>query len=186
MSDLYSIPANAVGAIWVFQIDLAEPELAEFTDQITSANGEVNIWPLRDALGVAHLNADYTEVFQAETMKEYGLARYLTEANGMDLDSVSPDAAKLDALNGSLLLLFSSALLETELNLNPINPLQLVGRYTESRDFSVRQAPTSDAAQIETSVPVKKRPSDAAMSGRIATIALLLMGLFVWFLIWIS
>ena len=186
MTDLLSIPANAVRTIWVFTVDLTEADLETFQTEARSPHGELSTWPLRDALGIAHLNQQHFELFSAHTMKEYGLARYLTEANGMDDTSVAPDASKLDALDGSLLLLFESAIPTDIHRLAPTAPLHLIGRYTEARDYSLRQPPKSTAAHVTSSAKVKKRPSDAAMSGRIATIALILMGLLVWLVIAIA
>ena len=122
----------------------------------------------------------------AETLADYGLADYLIEANGMDPASVDPDRARLDALTGPVLLVLSGALADGIDRLAPRAPLTLVGRYTETPDFTLRPPLRSDAASGAIGDAPAKRPSDAAMSGRIATLALLVLFALVGVMIWVG
>jgi len=189
VSDALGIPAGAIRAVWVFAIDLPEGELDAFRQESHTEGGDV-LWPLRDALGVTRLDHGQVEVFDIATIRDYGLARYLTEANGMDAASVAPDAARLDALTGAVALVFSAALPEDVARLDPRPPLRLIGRYAERLDFTPRTAPASATARSGQALPADppepKRPSDGAMMGRVALGALLVLFALVALMIWIA
>ncbi len=194
MSDLLSIPAASLRTVWVFTIALDEEALPAFEEERPAAGTDERShshshWPLRDALGLAQLDAGFAEVFMAEKLKDYGFARYLVEGDGMDEASVAPDADRLDALTGPVLVLHSGGLPEQTTRLDPRAPLTLVGRYTETMEFTLRSPLDSASAKTPTDIPPtapRKKPSDAAMSGRVATVALLVMGLLVWLMIWMA
>lgn len=192
MSDLLSIPAASLRTVWVFTIALDEEALPAFAQERPAAGtneGSRSHWPLRDALGLVLLDAGFAEVFMAEKLKDYGFARYLVEGDGMDEASVAPDADRLDVLTGPVLVLHSGGLPEQTTRLDPRAPLTLVGRYTETMEFTLRNPLDSASARTPTDIPPtapRKKPSDAAMSGRVATVALLVMGLLVWLMIWMA
>jgi len=186
MSELHRIPAGSVRAIWLFVLELPEAEIKAFTEE-SYGDDDTVAWPLRDALGVPHLDHDFIEVFKAETLKDFGLARYLTEANGMDEATVTPDAETLDTLSGTLVLLSSVALPDGLDRIEPRAPLRLVGRYSEQPDMRLRPPLRSDSAGPQSAeTPPAKKTSDAAMSGRIATLALLVLGALVGLMIWVG
>lgn len=123
MSDDLSLPDRSdARAIWVFTADLDPTAFAEFTRV-----GET--WPLAEALGLERLSPAAVETFLASDLEGYGLERYLTEAHGMDPASVAPDAARLAAVTGPIVLLFSRGLPEGATRLDPSPPLAFVGRY---------------------------------------------------------
>lgn len=187
MSDPLGIPAGAIRAIWVFAIDLPEEALPGFAEEVYPEDDDAPVqWPLRDALGLTRLDHDFIEVFQAEKLSDYGFARYLTEANGMDEASVAPDTAMLDALTGPVLLVHSSALGPDVNRLAPVAPLRLIGRYAESVNMTLRPPLSAEAASGIVAEPPKQKPSDAAMSGRIAALALLVLFALVGLMIWIG
>lgn len=181
--DPLSMPAGARRTVWVFTVDLPEADLGAFTGT-AGANGAPA--PVAEALGVARVDAARIEAFDAATMRDYGLPAYLTEANGMDPESVAPDRAKLTALTGPVLLVFGEALPEGTERLAPKAPLRLVGRYVESLDLAPRTAPVSEAAKGPVGDAPRKAPSQAAMSGRIAGIALLVLFLLVAVMVWVA
>lgn len=185
MDDRLSIPAGSLRTIWLFRVDLPDDALKAFETVEQSENGETRRWPLGDALG-DWIAEDAYELFKAETLSEYSLSRYLTDAHGMDDGSVAPDAARLDALRGPLLLVHSAGIGEDTYRLDPVAPLSLVGRYTETVDFTVRIAPDSASAAGPVSDPPVKTPSPAALSGRIAMVALLVLFALVGLMIWVA
>lgn len=146
-ADALQVPPTG-RATWVFQVALEGPTLEAFKAQPHPEQADApSAWPLREALGLARLDHDFIEVFEAEGLNDYGFARYLTEANGMDDASVAPDAARLDALKGPVLLVYSAALPQGTNALSPRAPLRLVGRYTQAPEASLMQAPASNAAK---------------------------------------
>ncbi len=128
MDEGLNIPANHHGMVWVFRVNLPEAEANIFYTETHRDNGTTD-WPILDALGVAHLDHDYVEMFDASTLKEYSLSRYLAEANSIVDPAIAEDAAKLDALEGMILLIFSSAIPEGTAAFSPKAPLTFVGRY---------------------------------------------------------
>lgn len=166
-----TIPPGFERCVWVFAINLPESEAEAF------ARG-----PLADALGVNAVDPAHTELLDADAFTEYGLSRYLAEGQGIAEESLAADAATLDALRGPLLLVFRAALGQGSLSPRP--PLQLIGRYDEvPSPARIGMAPYDPEADI---LPVQttKRPSDAAMSGRVATVVLILLAIFVALFIW--
>ena len=149
MSDpLTYSPRQTVSQVWVFQLGVDLSEMAAWTPpDPAKPNGAMQAWPLPDALGLAHLDPAKVEVFRAETLSDYGLARYLTEANGFSEQSVAPMAATLDALTGPLVLVFSGALGGSALTLTPRAPLQFVGMFETRPDTTRRPPVASDAAR---------------------------------------
>jgi hypothetical protein len=171
MTDPLAIPLGPERSVWVFTIDLPEKEAGAF------AAG-----PLAPSLGVDHVDLAETEYLDADTFTEYGFSRYLVEGQGVAEDSILADCAKLDALRGPVLLVFRPALGQGRLS--PRAPLRLVGRYDEVPSPSRIGLPDYDPVADSIAVPVRKRPSDAAMSGRVAMVVLLLLALFVTLFVW--
>lgn len=171
MTDPLAIPRGPERCLWVFAIDLPEDEAKAF------AQG-----PLAEALGVDHLDPAYAELIDADTFTEFGLSRYLAEGQGIAEECLATDSATLDALRGPLLLVFRPGLSQGRLSPHP--PLRLIGRYDEVPPPPHISMAGYDAAADTLDLPVKGRPSDAAMSGRVATVVLILLAIFVALFIW--
>ena len=187
MTELHRIPAGSVRAIWLFALDLPEAEIKAFAEKDDGEGDTTAPSSLRDALGVPWLDHDFIEVFKAGDLKDFGLARYLTEANGMDEATVAPDAETLEQLTGTLVMVTSAALPDGLDRIDPRPPLRLVGRYSERADMRLRPPLRSDSAGPRSAeTPPSKTKSDAAMSGRIATLALLVLAALVGLMIWVG
>jgi hypothetical protein len=170
MTDLLDIPSGPARCVWVFAIDLPADQAEAF------AAG-----PLATALGVT-VDAGQTEYVDADTFTEYGFSRYLIEGQGVDEASLTADAASLDALRGPVLLVFRPGLGQGRLAPHP--PLRVIGRYDEVPSPLRTGLAPYDAEHDTLQVPQKKRPSEAAMSGRVATVVLIFLTLFVIFFVW--
>lgn len=84
-------------------------------------------------LGNADLNTDYIEIFPVNDIAELRLSGYLTQALDVRSEAIAPDRARLDALQGNVLLLLSSAFEGRPSRLDPNSALTLIGTYpTES------------------------------------------------------
>lgn len=133
MSDDLTLPDRGdARAIWVFTADLDPAAFKTFAKP-----GEH--WPLAQALGLPGLSPASVETFLTSDLEEYGLERYLTEAHGMDPASVAPDAARLAALEGPVVLLFSRDLPQGATRIDPELPLAFIGRY--DAPYSLAPAP---------------------------------------------
>ena len=123
MTDDLTLPGrDGARTIWVFSADLDPAAFNAF-----ARPGET--WPLARALGLPGLSPAAVETFLTSDLQDYGLERYLTEAHGMDPASVAPDAARLAALDGPVVLLFSRDLPEGADRIDPDLPLAFIGRY---------------------------------------------------------
>ncbi len=119
-------------------------------------------------------------------LKGLGLSGYMREGLGIAEDEI--DAARLDALEGVLLVLRSGAFEGATLTLKPRAPLRWIGTYREEI-APVRFERLPDASvwgAVAPEEPVEKRPSDAAMSGRVAMVALLIIFTMTALVVWIA
>ncbi|MCH9832288.1 MAG: hypothetical protein K0U49_02850, partial [Alphaproteobacteria bacterium] len=96
---------------------------------------------------------------------------------------------KLNSLSGWVLIIFSNAFKNAATTLKPASNLNLIGTYSQTKtDWRTAQTVTAESAKPFTAPPltIKKKPSDAAMSGRIATLALIVMFALTGLIIWIA
>lgn len=143
---------------------------------------------LAQALGTA-VNATHAEVFVIADLGDMPLADYLIEGPGISADVLAPERARLGALEGWVMIVYSGAFGGAAATLHPAPELTLIGTYpqegidwTDTVDLSTPSAlPYQDDAP-----PVRKKPSDAAMAGRVATAALLVLFLLVGLMIWVA
>lgn len=144
---LHHTPSQISKTVWVFSLNVPENQLKPWVHEAFPEDEDAHtIWPLRDALGLDHLDSDFTEVFPASNIKEYGLANYLTEANGFAEESVAPDKRKLDALTGPVALVYSEALGGQDVTLKPDAPLIFIGRYETRPDLRMSSPIQTDSA----------------------------------------
>ena len=117
-------------------------------------------------------------------LADLGLIGYLQEGPGLTPDSLAQHKPRLDALSGYVLILYPGAFgTRTTAELGP--SLTLIATLDAPHtDWSDATTLTSDAATEP--APPKVRPSDAAMSGRIAMGALIVLALLTALLIWIA
>lgn len=152
MSDDLTVPKrDDARTIWVFTAALDPVEFEVF-----SQVGDT--YPLAEALGLPGLGPASVETFLGEDIAEYGLDRYLTEAHGMDHASVAPEAARLTALRGPVVLLFARDLPAGIDRLDPRPPLAFVGRY-DARDQLAPAAPHLSRDSTEGFIPGPAGPT---------------------------
>ena len=177
-----TVPDSDRRYVWVFAVDLPENDLRAFGHEDHTDDDKVH-WPLGDALGLSpYPDQDFVELFDLDTIQDFGFSRYLSEANGMD---IGEDAAKLDALRGGVALVFSQALKGGQTRFAPKAPLSFIGRYALPVDLPTHEKLTSTSAEglLPQGKPVK---SDARIGGMVATFVLIFLALFVTLFVWIS
>jgi len=184
MSDRFEIKANEHGVVRLFTVDTsAEPPMMSI-ERDWEADAEDPPWPLRDALGVEYLDSDFIELFDVEDLEGVGLPQYMIDGLGVSEADVAGDRARLEAINGLVLVVLSSAFGGHAGTLTPKSPLRWIGTYTEDRaPVSFKPLPSESATGTTAGKPP---PSDAAMSGRVASIALLVLFLLVAVVIWVA
>ena len=132
------VPKQTVSYVWVFSLGIETSEMSKWMPpDPVRPNGKMKDWPLPAALGLETLPPAGAEVFEASSISEYGLARYLTDAHGFSDESVNPMADRLNGLTGPLVLLFSRDLPQTETTLRPVAPVNFVGRFATRPDTSL-------------------------------------------------
>ena len=166
MSGTMNIPAAETGVIRLFGINLPEAEITRFTDDGSALN---------DALGTTTLLPSGFQIFPVSDLAGVGLSQYLIDGHAIPTNQIDPMRPQLDAVTGHVLLVFSSAFAGKALTLTHRAPLHHVATFFEETLPVTFEALPDESAQHQTPEPEKprKQVSDAAMSGRIATVALL-------------
>lgn len=167
------VPKTEHGKARVFAIDLPEPEAEAFGTPEGIAS----------ALGVASLPEGQYEYFPADRLEALGLSAYLVDGIGMDPEEIRPDAARLDALSGHVLIVLSAAVAGK--TVTPRAPLRWIGTYGEPRRIAPMEKLRSAGAEGHVDA-ARPAPSKAAMSGRIASLALLVMFALVFVMILVA
>jgi hypothetical protein len=184
MSDKIEIKATEAGVVRVFAVDIPADHIAAFT----ARNGT---WPLAEALGADTLDPAQVEVFDASDLTGVGLPGYLADGHAIPEEQLEPLRGQLMAQKGVLMILPSRAFQGVAQTLTPRAPVSLIATLREEAD-TVTFAALPDASArnpVETpqeDAPDKKTPSDAAMSGRVATVVLLVLALLVLVMVWIA
>ena len=179
MSGSLTVTPGERGLVRVFALSMTDAEAQALrANEGTGDAGAPS--PQATALGVTSLDTQYTEVFPVADLDRLRLSGYLVEGNGVDPKSLEGHREKLDALDGWVMLVYSSAFAGQSVELSPASSLTHIGTYAEPGvDWSERVDLQSEAAtnpdfQVP---PPKKVPSEAAMSGRVAMIALVVIAL---------
>lgn len=141
-----------------------------------------------DALGVSQLNtADvfqlWTKAWQSPSIVD--VLRQGYDVNEEDVATFQEELDAMDEVKGLLVFIRSSAFLERPAVIKLEGALNHVASLREP-DASVTFKPLPDGGAkgpVQDEPVKKKTTSDAAMGGRVATIALLIMGLLVWLMI---
>ena len=184
--DPNTVAQNEYGVIRLYTIDLPHERIEEYREPQFGADDE-KVWPLKDALGARFLDSDFIEVFDVADLADLGLVGYLTVGNGVAERDVEPYKDLLDGVQGHLVMIVSLAFGGFDQTLSPQSPLRFLAAFREDKpDIKFETLPDGGSqGPVEDASP-KKRPSDAAMGGRVATIALLVMAALVWVMIKIA
>lgn len=182
MSAPINITNTESGIVRLFTVDLPAEGIAKFT----ARNGR---WPLAEALGADTLDPEFIDVFDVDDLKGLGLTTYLADGHGIPEDQLTPLRPRLESLHGTVMVITSRAFSGLAQTITPRAPLNLIATFSEDRT-PARFDPLPDPGTLDASPPppqpARKKPSDAAMSGRIATLALLVLFALVAVMIWIA
>lgn len=193
MTKTLSVSPNERGLIRLFALSMSDEDAKLLRDgppfDPDDIIGDVvpeesALFQQRKLLGAAKLDEDFTEVFKVADLDELGLAGYMIEGNGVLREQIEPDRTKLAALDGWVMVVYSAAFEGQAMTLDPAPELTLIATYEEPGvDWTSDVALTAKSASKPA---VKQKPSDAAMMGRVATIALLVMFALTGLVIWIA
>lgn len=172
MSERFEVSGDEHGLVRLFMVDIPPEEVSAFDPA--------------PALGVEKLDPEQVEMFPLTDLKGLGLSGYMREGLGIAEEEI--DNARLDALKGVVLIIRSAAFGGAAVMLAPKAPLRWIGTYREqTAPVRFEQLP-GGAAEVEAAPepPAEKRPSDAAMSGRVATVALIVIFALTAIVVWIA
>ncbi len=183
MSDRIEIKSSETGIVRVFAVDISTDEIGAFT----ARNGR---WPLREALGAETLDPEHIQVFDAADLTGVGLPGYLIDGHAIPEDQIAPLRGRLEAQTGTVMVITSSAFSSTAQVLTPRAPLRLIASFSEAHTpitFGALPDASAQPQQPDPDTPApRKKPSDAAMSGRVAMVVLLVLALLVAVMVWIA
>ncbi|WP_170372331.1 hypothetical protein [Ruegeria arenilitoris] len=172
MSDL-DISAGERGVIRLFALDM-RPEEAKFLREPGAAD---------QVLGVSGLDPQQIDVFPVSDLEDLGLYGYLSEGCGVSEDQL--DRAKLESVDGWVLVLRSAALSARAATLSPDPRLRLIGLYTEeATNWSGGAIETESARPYSAAQnPVSSEQPRRTGSALLALIILLVIGGALWLIL---
>ena len=170
-----TIPAHDRDGVHVFTAKLTADDLHRDKARLAS-----------ELLGDPHLDPAFVEIFDIDDLADVGLSGYLTEGLGVPSAAI-PDPARLDALQGPVLILLSKALHGRAVTLAPDPRLTLVGTYAEERPpVHFEPLPTISAqGQVTPVLPPDRTPQRPMSSFLLLGIALVLTAATaLWLALW--
>jgi hypothetical protein len=169
-----SIPANDHGRIYVYSVPGVAPP------GIVAKEPEA----LKEVFG-ADLNPDYVDVVNADELSGLPLASYIRQ--GYDMPEDGMNAELLNSQRGIVVLLMSRAFGDEAVELNPTSAVEYVTTVAEPSSFTAPEVLRSEGAAGDVG-PGKGRkvPSDAALSGRVAMVALVVLFAVVGLMLWVA
>lgn len=170
---MITIPANDHGAIYVLELNRPAPEgLDNKTDAAMMA-----------VFGNVVLNTDYVDVITPGMLTDMTLPDLIR--NGYDVPMSDVQAEELRGLAGTVILVMSAAFGGNAMTIDLPADVRLVTTLRDTPEMAAPRPISTDSAKGN--LPrARKKPSDAAMSGRIATVALLVLFALVGVMIWIA
>ncbi|MDR9484537.1 MAG: hypothetical protein RI566_05135 [Sediminimonas sp.] len=145
---------------------------------------------LATALGVPDLDGRDVQIVALAEVQEMGLTEFLKLGYEISEDEIEPLRAELDGLQGKVAILRTGAFGGRDVHLATDKGAQLIAAVKEGRarppTLAHADRPAEGAKGTLGAPESKRRPSDAAMSGRVATVALLVLFALVALMVWIG
>ena len=174
-----TIPKGEHGQIRLFAVNRP---IDAMTRDLQSADKQQAI---NDLLGF-DVPENAAELFLVSDLTGVGLARYLTDGYAVTPEQIAQDRSRLDALDGYVLLLFSSAFEGRETTFDSGSDLTLIGKYGEEQPVMAAPPLTADASQPYTGVPSmtpRAAPTGASAKALMTLAVLVALGLLIWWLL---
>lgn len=179
MSTTLNIPRGDRGQIRVFAVNAPAQDVAAMLTKAPKSD------VARDLLGAPHLDTRSAEIFPVKDLEGLGLAQYLVDGYAVPEGTLVDDRAKLEALEGYVLLLFSDSFAGSEAVLSPGARLTYIGVYSETLPDNVQRPVHTPSAAPYSGVPATD-PAGAARGGAARTLTVLALataaGLLLWWL----
>ena len=115
-TDPLSVQTDEFGFLRIFALD---------REEIVTQRGVANL------IG-ALVDPEKVEVVDTKDVSALGLATYLVEGYGLDAEDIADETEALNAIDGHVVLIPTSAFGGEEVHLNPSPPLRFIGLYAEA------------------------------------------------------
>lgn len=140
------------------------------------------------ALASTLLGTDVTdddiELFALSDLTGVGLHGYLSDGYDVDKDALRVDRARLEALDGYVLLVFSRINAQGDVTLTPSSDLTLIGTYAEPKAKHTAPPLTTDASKPYSGVTAPAQPPRRSRVGSAFTAAAgVLFILIIWWIL---
>lgn len=152
MSQSIPIPPGEHGRIRVFAINA--PSARMMSDLQSHPKADI----ARGLLNDPHLDTKNCEIFPVSDLAGVGLTSYLVDGYAVPADEIEPDRAKLEALDGYVLLLFSDAFKGEARELNTGPDVTLIGTYGEYQPIKPGKPLTAKSAAPYSGLAGQNRP----------------------------
>lgn len=170
-----TIPTDDHGKIRVFSISTPMTDALRDKDPAT----------MQELFGTSALDTDFVDTFEVSALGEMTTSDYIQQ--GYDFKPDAADLVALNGLQGTAALIMSRATEGQDITLKLAPEVSHVTTLGDAASLSPKPAPESVAAkEVTEQVVAKKAPSDAAMSGRVATIVLVILFALVALMIWVA
>ncbi len=156
MSVEIPITATEHGTVRIFAINLP-PEEAKVWETDAAKSDRL----IETALGADQIDHEHLEVIDVEAVKALGLSTYLIDGLGLPEALVARDRARLDALSGRVLIMWSTAFAGQEQVLKPGRQVTLIGTYREEPGAGIFEPIQSEAAKGSIGTPDDEQASPA-------------------------
>ncbi|CUH67187.1 hypothetical protein TG4357_02858 [Thalassovita gelatinovora] len=115
----------------LFSLDVDRAERERLQKILQAAEPGLAAGRLADLLGVKAVDATRIEIFHTEDLSGFGLFNYLVKANGLPEAALDHDRARIDAFQGTVMILFSRAFHDQHVTLAPAAHVSLIGAWDE-------------------------------------------------------
>ena len=115
----------------LFALDVERDERDRLQKILKAAEPGLAAGRLADLLGVPGIDATRVEIFDTDDLTGFGLFNYLVKANGLPEEALERDRARIDALHGTVMILYSRAFHDRHVTLAPARHVSLIGAWDE-------------------------------------------------------
>ncbi|UWR23075.1 hypothetical protein [Sulfitobacter sp. S190] len=172
------VPALEKGVVRLFAVSRPIPDM-------TKALRDGDKSAIIDELLGHEIKDGGAELFPVSDLTGVGLRSYLVEGYDIAPDELARDRSKLEALDGYVLLLFSSGLDGRKATLTPHSDLTLIGTYAEQMpDRTAAPLKTDTAAPYSGESAAEPAPvSRSGPGGRVLVAIGIVLAILLWWIL---
>jgi hypothetical protein len=172
-----NISQHENGVVRVFAVSRPMADMARALRQ--ASKGAIASGLLRH-----EVTAEDIELFALSDLTGLGLRQYLTEGYSIPAEALQADRARLDALDGYVLLLLSRVSNEAHVEFTPSPDLTLIGTYREPRENRAAVPIAAQAAKPYSGVgPDTQTRNRLRMGGAGIGVTVILALLLIWWIL---